>query len=243
VTLLSDRAIRACREQFRLACSPAGAGPAVLEVVLDASLSMTSSDGAKEQLARELAALLLDLAADAGLRATVLAARGTGRNRSIDATDSARLFQLPFDGCQTLAECVRGEYAGLAHAAVRIVVSDFLFPDDPNALIEQLAMSADRLFVVQLLDDAELHPTPTGWIKLCDIETEETIELEMHESAIAEYTARLEALRDTLARACAGAPAATFVTVCAADGLERICIDHLLPAGLLQRAAVASSAS
>ncbi|GEM_PF-6357870 len=240
--MLSDRAIRVCREQFRLACPPSGRSPAVLDVVLDASLSMTAGDGAKEQVSRELAALLLDLAADAGLRGSLLAARGTGRNRTIEAADSARVLQLPFDGCQSLVECLRDECAGLGQAAIRVVVSDFLFPDDPRGLIGQLAGSADRLFVIQLLDDAELHPSPLGRVTLCDIETDETFERELDESAVAEYTARLDGLRATLAEACNTATAATLVTVSAADGIERLCGDQLLAAGLLQRVAFESSA-
>jgi hypothetical protein len=229
--MLSDRAIRSSIERFQLAAPPSSASPASLRILLDASLSMTSGDGSKEQLARELAILLLRLSAAAGLDGSLCALRGRGRNRTIDAAEADRVVHIPFDSDTALVRSLDDESLGPA-GADRVIISDFLWPDDPTPLVQAAASGVNRLWLVQLLDEWELNPHPAGRTVLHDVETEDMVELALDHSAIAEYSARLASLRDRIERCCK-AVGDSLISVSAAVGLERLCADWLVPAGLL----------
>jgi hypothetical protein len=202
-----------------------------VHLLLDASLSMTSGDGSKEQLIRELAILLLRLCRPAGIRGSVVALRGAGRNRIVESGDADRILHVPFDGDSPLLPSLDGEALGPA-GAWRVVISDFLWPGDPVPLVRSVASDAGRLWLVQVLDDWELNPGPDGPAVLRDVETDETVELVLDESAIESYRARLNELCQTLDRACRACDA-TLSTVSASVGLEKLCSDWLVPAGLV----------
>ena len=230
--MLSDRAIRACRARFHLATSVApGAAPPALEIVLDASLSMTAGDGAKDQRARELAILLLKLGEQAGCRARVIALRGRGRNVRLEASDASRIAQIPFDGCAPVFEELEQDRATLEPGGMRVVLSDFLSPDDPAPPLRRLAKGA-RVWLLQILDAWELEPELGGPMRLRDAESDEELELLLDASAIESYQARLHALLDRLEQASRSADA-RLVTACAAIDLEALCAEQLVPAGLL----------
>lgn len=231
--MISDRAIRAALDQFRLAL-PSGSAPAAvgLEIILDASLSMTAGDGSREQRARELSILLLKLSETAGLRGRVCAFRGSERNRIFGPVDASKLIQVPFDGVHTLGDSWRNELSDNPDSAWRVVISDFLFPGDPGALVEKASAGVSKLWVVQLLDEWELHPSPAGASSLVDIETEQSVELILDEAAISDYVARLDALRGSMADACRTV-GASWITASVAPELSGFCRRHLVPAGLL----------
>jgi hypothetical protein len=232
--MISDRAIRAALERFRLAVPAESAPrPTDLEVVLDASLSMTAGDGSKEQCARELSILLLRLSEAAELHGSVHIIRGVGRTRVIEAQDLANLAHVAFDGVQSLGDAWELQPTGRDAFTWRVVISDFLFRDDPLPLVERAATGAAKLWLVQLLDEWELHPSPGGASSLVDIETEQTVELMLDEPAIDGYRARLEALRGGLWDACKTV-AASWITASAASELGDFCRQHLVPAGLLR---------
>jgi len=231
--MISDRAIRAALDQFRLAV-PADSAPwpTHLEIVLDASLSMTSGDGSKEQRARELSILLLRLSESTGLGGCVCVTRGTGRNRVVEPADLAKLALVPFDGVQPLGDAWENQLSDRAASTWRVIVSDFLFPGDPLLLVEKAAAGTAKLWLVHLLDEWELHPSPGGASSLVDIETDQSVELVLDQVAVDGYVARLTALRDGLADACRTV-AASWISVSAATELDELCGQHLVPAGLL----------
>lgn len=231
--MISDRSIRDALERFRVAVPSTDENrPSQFQVVLDASLSMTSGDGSKERLARELAILLLRSSDAADFTASVYALRGADRTRVLDRSDVARVNQIPFDGVATLLESWPTQLGKPDSNAWRLVISDFLFPGDPAPLIRRAADGTAKLWVLQLLDDWELNPSPAGPTALVDVETEQRTELSLDQPVIDGYVRRLTALRDSLASACQ-AVGASFRSLSSATELQQLCADWLVPSGLL----------
>jgi hypothetical protein len=231
--MISDRAIRAALDQFRLAVpAESTPQPTNLQIVLDASLSMTTGDGSKEERARELSIVLLRLSEMAGLRGSVHLLRGIARNRIVDPPDVAKLAHVPFDGIQPLSDAWDIPATDRTASTWRMIISDFLFPGDPLPLVQKAAAGAANLWLVQLLDEWELHPSPSGASSLVDIETEQSVELIVDDAAVKDYLDRLEILKGSIAEACRST-GASWITTSAATALSEFCRRHLVPAGFL----------
>ena len=202
-------------------------------VWLDGSASM-GCDVEKSRLARLLAAACWRIAADAGDRPTwhLLSEteRPTPRGRRIDDLDESA--GSLFTGRATLADLATGRGLPATGRGVRLIVSDFLFPHDPGALVRSLCRGADATTLIQGLSPFEANPPTTGGRRLTDPERDEAAEVTLDGPAVAGYRARLRALTDGLARACR-ARGAAFATVVAGSSLEEVVRGSLLPAGAL----------
>jgi len=170
----------------------------------------------------------------------------------VDASASMAVTAAKAAAARALAEAFRywGERGGgwprlyetrdlvpaqpLRRDGVRVVLSDFLLPGDPQPSITRLAIGAALLIVVQVLDPWELEPSVDGAVALVDCETEQRVELLLDAAAVARY-------RERLARLCAAVATATrrvggrFATVGAAP-LASMCRAALLPAGIVEAA-------
>ena len=202
------------------------------EILLDASRSMMSGGDLKPRVARQLAALFAMLSARLGGRPVVVPlADGPATPLGLDALD--RLSALPFEGRSNLDELLHVHLVPLKRQAVRIVISDFLFPHDPAALVRRLAADASALWLVQVLSDWEAAPTVLGGRRLNDIETDAQADLVLDRKAVAGYLARLTAVQQELLRNCRRAHA-TFVSLVADRGLPALCRNDLCAAGILR---------
>lgn len=202
------------------------------EILLDASRSMTSGSEMKPRVARQLAAVFALLSARLGGRPVVVPLEdGPAAPLGLDALD--RLSALPFTGRTNLAELLHDHLVPLKRQAVRIVVSDFLFPHDPAALVRRLAAEASALWLVQVLADWEAAPTALGGRRLNDIETSAQADLVLDRKAVAAYLERLAAVQQELLRNCRRAHA-TFVSLVADRGLAALCRNDLCAAGILR---------
>jgi uncharacterized protein (DUF58 family) len=230
--MISERSISRVLDQFSLHVNYTLAHDRTedVQIILDASASMTAGVGLKERRARELAIALLRIAARNGRSATLSAARGADRDRVVEACDSERLAHLPFDGTSTLAQRWPDHLA--ASSGVRIVLSDFLFPGNPKMIVERVAAGTGKLFLVQLLDPEELNPQSGGRTRLVDVETEEAIVLAIDPPTVERYKSRLKLLQQSYADACEAA-GAVWISISVSDELEEICRERLVTAGLL----------
>lgn len=202
------------------------------EILIDASRSMTSGDGQKERLTRQLAALFAILSGRMGGRPAVVALRdGPAQPWGLDSLE--RIAALPFSGRSNLAELLSGNQVPLRRQAVRIVVSDFLFPLEPATLVRRLSAEASALWMIQILHAWEADPTPLGGRKMLDVETGGDAEIVVDRQSIAAYKSRLTALQDELLRHCRRAHA-SFITLVAERGLPDLCRNELCSAGLLR---------
>lgn len=202
------------------------------EILLDASLSMTAGGETKPRLARQLAALFALLSGRLGGRPAIVPLED-GPPAALGLDGLERLQSMPFTGRTTMAELLATHSVPLKRQAVRIVVSDFLFPHDPASLVRRLAGDSSALWLVQVLSGWEAAPTPHGGRRLIDIESGDQTDLVLDRAAIESYLARLSALQQELVRNCRRAHA-TFVSLVADRGLAALCRDDLCAAGLLR---------
>ena len=213
-----------------------------MEILLDASQSMTSSDPTREisepapikaTVARQLACTLTLLGGNLGGRPSLIPITDNTPLEPLPLESLDRLDTLPFVGRRTLREALDARAVPLKRQTVRVVISDFLFPHDPDALLRHLAGDASVLWVLQVLNAWEARPTAVGGRKLLDLETQEEANLQVVEKTIAEYSARLLALQQELARACRRVHA-TFAILIAERGLSDLCANELCAAEILR---------
>lgn len=213
-----------------------------MEILLDASQSMTSADPTREvsdrdpikaTVARQLASTLTLLGGNLGGRPSLIPITDNTPLEPLPLESLDRLDTLPFVGKRTLREALDARAVPLKRQTVRVVISDFLFPHDPDALLRHLAGDASVLWVLQVLNAWEARPTAVGGRKLLDLETLEEANLQVVEKTIAEYSARLLALQQGLARACRRVHA-TFAILIAERGLSDLCANELCAAEILR---------
>ena len=202
------------------------------EILLDASRSMNAGGVMKARLARQLAAVFALLSGRLGGRPIVVPLED-GPPLPLGLAGLDRLRDLAFAGRTTMAQLLNDHSVPLKRQAVRIVISDFLFPHDPASLVRRLAAEASALWLVQVLSGWEAAPTPHGGRRLIDIETEAEIDVVLDRRAIESYLGRLSALQQELARNCRRAHA-TFISLVADRGLSALCRDDLCASGLLR---------
>lgn len=188
------------------------------------------TDQLRVRLFREEVAPALDVLVDASASMRVT----SGKAAATQALRQAFVFWGDRGGARPRAYEVEdlGAPPPLRRDGVRVVLSDFLRPDDPHAVITRLAVGAALLVVVQVLDPWELEPTPDGALALLDCETGQRLDLVLDASVVARY-------RERLARLCASVTTATrrvggrCATV-AASALAGMCRQALLPAGIVE---------
>jgi hypothetical protein len=204
-----------------------------MEILVDASKSMTTGEGQKERVCKQLASLFAQLAGHMGGRPSLIPLNDDRplRPLGLDSLDS--LAVLPFTGVGTLADLLAESLVPLKPQSVRIVISDFLFPHDPDPLLRRLAAGAGALWIIQLLGAWEADPTELGGRRMIDIEAGGHTDLLVNRKAITAYKARLSRLQEGLARGCRRVHARHVVLV-ADRGLEALCRDELCASEMLR---------
>ncbi len=203
-----------------------------LEVLVDCSASMNT--GAKIDLLRSLLMLLVRLA-DKGRAQPLLWLFGREVRRVAHDLDQA-IEGLAPDGRSALGEQLAAGRVVFRPRSIRVLVSDFLFPHDPDALVRRAGERAAALTLVQLLADTEDDPArwgPGRQARLIDVETGQFLDVTMDPPSVRRYLDRLTALKTDLARAARRA-AGRFVCLTDAMDLESVCRDVLVPAGVLE---------
>ncbi len=203
------------------------------EILLDASKSMTSGGTIKPTVAKQIASLFALLTSKLGGRPTIALLNDQRPLQTIRLDGLDLLTQLSFDARVTLPQLLEANQLSLKRQSVRIVVSDFLFPHDPESLIKRLASETSALWIIQLLNDWESDPTALGGRRLIDLETGAEIDMLINRKAISEYSERLGRYQEELARNCRRVHA-TYVKIVANHGLAALCRDKLCSAGILR---------
>ena len=203
------------------------------EILVDTTRSMTTGNGVKKLVAQQLAATFsLMIGAVGGRpRLIMLDDQQPLHPYGIDGLDILR--QHPFSAVSTMWDQLNNHLIPLKQQSVRIVISDFLFPHDPEILIRQLAANASTLWVVQLLTQFEADPTVLGGRRLVDIESRAEADMMIDRKTIAAYLERLGRLQEELAQNCRRAHA-TFVKLVADRGLLTLCHNELSHAEIVR---------
>ena len=166
-----------------------------IDIVIDVSRSMAVSE-LKLRAYGELSALLACACASTVGDSRVVTAAG-GEPQPLRTPEDIERFLA----CDATLSAFEHGHLPLRRRSLRVVVSDFLFPHDADALVSRLARDAAWLAIVQLTLPDEADPATEGGRRLVDVEGRGELDLVIDEQAISDYRARFHRLRLGLATA------------------------------------------
>lgn len=166
-----------------------------VDLVIDVSRSMAVTDE-KLRAHGELSALLACACTSAVADSRVITSSAQQGQPLRVPEDIERLL-----GCDASLSALEDRHLPLRRRSVRIVVSDFLFPHDADALISRLARDSAWLAIVQLTSAEEAEPAIDGGRRLVDVEGRGELDVVIDEALVRDYRARFARLRLGLSRA------------------------------------------
>lgn len=166
-----------------------------IDIVLDVSRSMAVT----AQKAHAYGAL-------AGLVSLACAATVADVRVSTTSAVEPRRMDRPEDiesvlRCEATFSGLEETHLPLRRRSLRVVISDFLFPHDPDALVARLARDSASVSIVQLTLPEEAEPRVEAGRRLVDVEGHGELDLVIDAAAVGEYRARFNRLRLALAGA------------------------------------------
>jgi uncharacterized protein (DUF58 family) len=186
-----------------------------IDIIVDTSLSMTVTSG-KAKAYGELVGLVACAAEYTAADTRVITGASSEATRVQRAEDLDRLLD-----CRAAISAMELLPLPLRRLSVRIVVSDFLFPHDPDALIGHLDRDAAALALVQLTTGEESDPSSDGAFRLVDAEGDGELDLLLDANTVSEYRDRFNRLRRGLDRA-SRRTAARFIHVTAGAPMREV---------------------
>jgi uncharacterized protein (DUF58 family) len=203
------------------------------EIVIDSSRSMQLGGEHKSLVAKQLATMFALMSGQLGGRPALFLADDRRPVEHLTIEGLNRLDDLEFSGVGDLGTILADGAIPFKRQSVRIIISDFLFPHDPDTLIRKLAAESAALWVIQLLNRFEQDPTSLGGRRLVDVETGGETDMIINQDRVQQYKERLHRLQTSLARASRRVHA-PFVTLVAERGLIELCQTDLCQAGILR---------
>jgi uncharacterized protein (DUF58 family) len=164
-----------------------------LDLVLDASRSMTLEGTAKEQATLALAALLVTAASNAGFGHAAWL-MGTDFRLVPNGAAPPTLwgdFELNHRGSP--ASLLASGAPAWRPRGVRVLISDLLWVGEPLLALRPFTDGASVTVVIQLLAEADVNPPPDGALRLLDAETDQFREIHVDAAIVQRY-------REALAR-------------------------------------------
>ncbi len=205
------------------------------EVILDASRSMAIHQNVKSKISLQLSSLFAQLAGKLGGQPQIHFLNSAHPPLKLGIDSLERLSDIPIDGEQSMQDLLTEGGLTLKPQSVRIVISDFLFPFEPDQLVKRLSAQASTLWLIQVLAQWEATPEAIGGRRLIDVESSEHADLLLRPQAINTYRERLHRLQQGLLQASRRAHA-SFITIIADHGFEKICRDDLTSIEILRPA-------
>jgi uncharacterized protein (DUF58 family) len=205
-----------------------------VDLIVDGSRSMMLTPE-KARATAGLAALVATSAANAGfpLRAWLATDRLRALGRNGVRSSEWDAFSLDFAGTPEAALSRAGTL--LRPMSIRIVISDLLWPADPDPIVRLLAAGASQLIFVRLLSRDDAAPALRGAWHLIDCESGEWRDVVFDGVAESRYAAALERHEELWQRAARNARA-TLVGAVAEDVAERLVFDRLIEADVVRPA-------
>jgi len=194
-----------------------------VDFVVDDSASMAMSE-AKQRRLLELVLFFSLLALRDHAHLALISERGPER-----ITDP---WKLRFTFKRKHPPFSPGGLRGFGPRSVRVVISDFLFPHDPHALLGYLARGAGRLFLIRLNGSEELDPPFRGALRLVDAEDGSVLQTVVSQQVVGRYRARLHGLFEEIEKEARRAKA-LLCALRAEDSLEES-VTGLLRAGMVE---------
>jgi uncharacterized protein (DUF58 family) len=220
---------RSRHPQIRRYCDEAAAD---WFVVLDCSASMIFDKGEKWALAVQCAAAMAYLLIHLGNRIGILLfsnrieqmvplGRGYGHYGTILQT-LRRFTPALSGGGSDLRSCV----AHIRRHSPAFVISDFLTPDGMRGGLEALTLRGDRLHALQILSDRENHYPEASPIRLRDVETGQTLTVELDNQQATEHRLALDGFCNALSGYCRK-QGVRFSRHQASEGWKDVLANHL----------------
>jgi uncharacterized protein (DUF58 family) len=179
-----------------------------IDLVIDRSRSMTAT-ASKHRAYGELVALLASAATSMSADTRLVTNAAAPPIPLHRAADVERFLE-----CDAVNGAVEEPRLVLRRQSMRVVISDFLFPHDPDSVVGRLARDGASLAIVQLTTREEAEPEVEGGRRLVDVEGHGELDVTIDARTVTEYRARFNRLRQGLSRAARRA-GATFVHVIA----------------------------
>jgi uncharacterized protein (DUF58 family) len=204
-----------------------------LDLILDGSRSMGLVNSGKGEALARLAGLLVTSAANAQCSQAVwLSGEGFQRLPN-DTLSPAAWDKLELTSLRTPGQAYQILPPKLRRLAVRVLISDLLWPEEPLQLLRRLREGAAALFVIQLLAREDAEPPEHGNLRVVDSETGEENEIYIDSTVAKQYSDNLAQLQESWHTACrqCGAPMTTIIAEDLADSLKELeTIQLLAPA-------------
>jgi uncharacterized protein (DUF58 family) len=211
-----------------------------LYLIVDCSSSMSSGDGVKARVARQIAAGMaylalnqLDVVRLYGLGNGVVARspRYSGRKQSADLFRVLR--SLPTVPSTDLGTAFAAFLADRPSQGLVVVLSDLLSALDYRNGMRRVVHAGFEVAMVHVLSEAELDPGMRGDVELIDSETAETIKISMTLDTLNTYRRDLEKWKGEIAEYCRSI-GVRYVPIPAERGLESILLGDFRRYGLLE---------
>ena len=173
-----------------------------VDFMIDGSRSMALPGTAKAKALLGLTAFLATAANNARCTSAVwLSAQGC---RRIDQGESQPSLwrDITFQSRCPLAESYAINPPALRRRGIRILLSDLLFPGEPQEVLRTVAAGASAVVVIQILADTDINPELWGNLTIEDCETGATVTLFIDESTRKRYVSALKALQQSWRSAC-----------------------------------------
>ena len=203
------------------------------QIFLDTSHSMSTGEGSKSRVARQLATAISLMISALGTQPAVCLLGDQRPPRQLQGEEIELLNDLELQDVTDLSQLVDQRTIPLKPQSARILISDFLFPHDARTLIQRLASGSSLFWVIQILTEFEANPSTLGGRRLTDVETGQQADLRINAVTIKNYLERLhrlqESIRGEVVR-CGG----VFVSLVAEQGLTALCQHDLCRAGILR---------
>lgn len=167
--------------QYRVELAPS------LDIILDSSVSLSATPG-KELFCLMLTEFLMELCRRSGGRSTLI----LGKSRYPLRQAASLLSGLRLETQGYGGGLFPPAWAEGGRRSSRVIVSDFLFPQDPEELVRTAARNTDQLFLIQVLADEERNPDLRGSMRLVNlVDAHEKRDVRLHPAAIERYREKL----------------------------------------------------
>lgn len=214
-----------------------------LHVVLlvDASTSMLF-DG-KLQMAKQAAAAMGIMGLLNVERVSVYAVHGRSDRPSVFVPGTGRtrirpmlkfLEELEGGGSTPIETAIESMLKFHRGRGVAVVLSDFLTLGDLNRSMNLLYSSGLEVWGLQILSEAELHPTVQGDLRFVDSETQETLDITNASELLNVYHDQRQLLQTTLDSMCRRRQG-RFLSVSSGFSFSTLLFEHLCRQGWVQR--------
>jgi len=206
------------------------------DIVLDTSRSMGLEATPKLEASVGLAAMLAVAAANARFTVSVWIGR-EGRLVKVpgDAGRPESWNEVALDETLPLPRMMELQPPAFKRCGLRFLVSDLLWPGEPEGLLRRLGEGAASFHILHLLDEADTRPDEHGFLRVVDSETDEELDLFFDEAARARYGAALASHMAMWADACRKMHV-TLNPVMAGEFVKAWTLDALLRAGIVEGA-------